>query len=91
MPEFNTLEDARAEIVRLNTELTRVNTENETLSRNNAELNRTVAEVRDINQQYFLRLQQQTLPEEDDSPESAKEEVQSSEEFALNFKWGKDE
>lgn len=70
MAEFNTLEDARAEIVRLGEELTKATTERDTLSQNNNTLQQELENVKKINQQYFNRLTQQVLaPEKDEDPE----------------------
>ena len=81
MPDFNTLEEARAEIIRLqgvNTELTN---ERDTLSQNNTNLANELESVRKLNQQYFNQLSAQFSHEQDENNED-EEEVQSCEEFA---------
>lgn len=79
MPEINTIEEARAEIVRLQGRLTEVETERDTLSRNNETLTADLARVRTLNTEYFERLQQQYL--KPDAPEEP-EPVPSCEEYA---------
>ena len=79
--EFNTLEEACAEIVRLTDELAQRTADNETLSKQNETLSNDLAHVRSINQQYFNRLMAQ------DSDQAGKnhdndEEAPTCEEFA---------
>lgn len=80
-PEFNTLEEARAEILRLNGELSTAQTERDNYSNRITELTRDLENVRELNQHYFLKLNAQYNPkpesEEDDEPE-----VPSCEDFA---------
>lgn len=81
MPDFNTLEEARAEIIRLqelNTELTN---ERDTLSQNNTDMANELESVRQLNQKYFNKLCAQFSPEEDETNDE-EEEVPSCEEFA---------
>lgn len=80
-PEINTLEDARAEIIRLNEELSRSNTERDNYSNRVTELERENENVRELNQQYFLKLSAQYKPMTDSEPED-EEEVLSCEDFA---------
>lgn len=79
--EINTIEEARAEIIRLNEELTERTNERDTLSQNNATLTQELEDVRKLNQQYFNKLSQQYSPQEDKTDNEEKE-VPSCEEFA---------
>ena len=81
MPEFNTLEEARAEILRLNEELTERTNERDTLSQNNEQLTADLESVRKLNQQYFNKLSAQYSQEQDENNDD-EEEVQSLEDFA---------
>lgn len=79
--EFNTLEEARAEILRLNEENTRLTNERDTFSQNNETLTQELNQVRTLNQQYFNKLTQQyssVASGEDDEDE----EAPTCEEFA---------
>lgn len=70
--EFNTLEEARAEIVRLNEELTSVTNERDSYSTKVTEQANELEKVRNLNQQYFLKLSAQYQPaktEDDDDNE----------------------
>jgi len=78
---FNTLEEAQAEIIRLNEELTERTNERDTLSQNNATLTGELESVRKLNQQYFNKLSAQ-YSQEPDKNDSDEEEVQSCEDFA---------
>lgn len=79
-PEVNTLEEARAEILRLNEELATAQTERDNYSNRVNELTRENENVRELNQQYFLKLSAQYEPNhEDEDPE---EDVPSCEDFA---------
>ena len=80
MPNFDTLEAAQAEILRLNEELTARTNERDTLSQNNEQLTADLAEVRKLNQTYFNKLSAQFLQPEKETEEP--EPVQSCEEFA---------
>ena len=78
---FNTLEEAQAEILRLNEELTERTNERDTLSQNNNTLTTELEQVRKLNQTYFNKLSAQYSHEEHENEDEA-EEVQSCEEFA---------
>jgi chorismate mutase len=82
MPEFNTLEEARAEILRLNEELATRTTERDNYSTRVTELTRENESVRELNQQYFLKLSAQYKPNTDDEDGDEEEEVLSCEDFA---------
>lgn len=80
-----TLEEAQQEILRLNEELATANQNNENLTKQNADLTADNQKIREINQQYFLKLSAQYTPtkaaevdDEDDTP--------SCEEFAATLK-----
>lgn len=81
IPEFNTLEEARAEIVRLNEELTTVTNERDSYSTKVTEQAGELEKVRNLNQQYFLKLSAQYIPtpnpDEDDE-----QDAPSCEDFA---------
>ena len=79
--EFTTLEDARAEIIRLNEVLTEVQNERDTLSQNNETLTEDNERLRTLNQNYFNKLSAQySDPEGKNDDED--EEPLSCEEFA---------
>lgn len=82
MPEFNTLEEARAEILRLNEELTKSNTERDNYSNRIVELTRENESVRELNQQYFLKLSAQYKPTTEEPEDDEDEDVLSCEDFA---------
>lgn len=79
---FNTLEEAQAEIIRLNEQVTELTNERDTLSQNNTTLTGELESVRKLNQQYFNKLSAQYSHEQDDSDEDEDEEVLSCEDFA---------
>lgn len=79
-PEFNTLEEARAEIVRLNEELTARTNERDSYSAKVTELTGDLEKVRNLNQQYFLKLSAQYNPTHTEDPDDA--EPVSCEDFA---------
>ena len=81
MAEFNTLEEARAEIIRLNEQVTELTNERDTLSQNNTTLTGELESVRKLNQQYFNKLSQQFVPTEG-KKDKADEEAPSCEDFA---------
>ena len=81
MAEFNTLEEAKAEIIRLNEALTERTNERDTLSQNNVTLTGELESVRKLNQQYFNKLSAQ-YSQEPDKTDIDEEEVQSCEDFA---------
>ena len=59
-----TLEEAQAEIIRLQEENAELTTERDTLSQNNETLTGELASVKKLNQQYFNKLSQQFIPTE---------------------------
>lgn len=79
--EFNTLEEARAEILRLQGELSTAQTENKNYSDRIDALTKENEKVRELNQQYFLRLSQQ-FQEPEQNPENEDPETPSCEDFA---------
>lgn len=81
-PEFNTLEEARAEILRLNEELSSVQTERDNYSTRVNELTTEVEKVRTINQQYFLKLSAQLNPGMKKEEDEDDQDVPSCEDFA---------
>lgn len=81
MPNFNTLEEAQAEIIRLNERVTELTNERDTLSQNNTTLTGELESVRKLNQQYFNKLSAQ-YSQEPDKNNDDDEEVQSCEDFA---------
>lgn len=83
--EIKTLEEAKAEIVRLNTELTNANNDKQTLSQNNENLSKELEQVRTINQQYYNRLMAQ-FSEPEGKNDDEDEEAPTCEEFAKTLK-----
>lgn len=81
MPNFNTLEEAQAEIIRLNEQVTELTNERDTLSQNNTTLTGELESVRKLNQQYFNKLSAQ-YSQQPDEKDDGEEEVQSCEDFA---------
>ncbi len=59
MAEITTLEQAQAEILRLQEENTALTNERDTLSQNNETLTQELKDVRTLNQTYFNKLQAQ--------------------------------
>lgn len=84
MAEFNTLEEAKAEIIRLNEQVTELTNEKDTLSQNNVTLTGELESVRKLNQQYFNKLSAQ-YSQEPDKNNNDDEEVQSCEDFAKSL------
>ena len=76
-----TLEEAQAEIIRLQEQVTELTNERDTLSQNNTALAGDLESVRKLNQQYFNKLSQQFIPAEDKTDNEDKE-VPSCEDFA---------
>lgn len=76
-----TLEEAQAEIIRLNEQVTELTNERDTLSQNNTTLTGELESVRKLNQQYFNKLSAQ-YSQEPDKTDNEEEEVQSCEDFA---------
>lgn len=75
---FATLEEAQAEIVRLNEALTQATTERDALSVQAMNLTGDLERVRNLNQQYFLKLSQQFAgpqqeEEKDETPPSCED------------------
>lgn len=82
--EVNTLEEARAEILRLEEELNERTTERDTLSQNNDNLSHELETVRELNQKYYLKLRAQNRAEESEKDEE-EEEAPTCEEFAKSL------
>ena len=85
-PEFATLEEAQAEIIRLREELTERTNERDTLSQNNQTLTDDNTRLRNLNQTYFNKLSAQ-YTEPADEKKDEEEEVQTCEEYALTLKF----
>lgn len=81
---FNTLEDAQAEIIRLNEELTRTTTERDALQTTNNTLTQQNENLHKLNQSYFNKLSAQYLPEDEDKDDEP--DVPTCEEFAKTLK-----
>ena len=81
MPNFSTVEEAQAEILRLNERVTELTNERDTLSQNNNTLTNELESVRKLNQQYFNKLSAQ-YSQEPDKNYNEDEEVPSCEDFA---------
>ena len=75
-----TLEEAQAEIIRLNEQVTELTNERDTLSQNNTTLTGELESVRKLNQQYFNKLSQQYVP--NDGKPAEEPETPSCEDFA---------
>lgn len=82
MKEFKTLEEAKAEIIRLNEENTRLTNERDTFSQNNTNLTAELENVRKLNQQYFNKLSAQYSQDEKEDQPGEDDQPQSCEEFA---------
>ena len=78
--QFNTLEEAQAEIIRLNEVNTELANERDTLSQNNNNLSQDNERLRKLNQSYFNKLSAQYSAPEDKNDNE--EEVPSCTEFA---------
>lgn len=76
-----TLEEAQAEIIRLNEELTARTNERDTLSQNNESLAAELESVRKLNQTYFNKLAAQYSEQEEETDEK-EEKTLTCEEFA---------
>jgi chromosome segregation ATPase len=68
-----TLEEAQAEILRLNEELTTVKNERDSYSTKVNEQADELEKVRNLNQQYFLKLSAQYVPNTDTDEDDADE------------------
>ena len=83
--QFNTLETARAEIVRLQGEVTRLTNERDTFSTNLENANKELKQVRDLNQDYFNKLvMQQSEPARE--KDEVTEDPPTCEDFAKTLK-----
>lgn len=80
-----TLEEAQAEILRLQEENTEVKNERDTLSQNNAALTADLEKVRQLNQQYFNKLSAQYSAPAGKTDEGD-EEAPTCEDFAKTLK-----
>lgn len=78
-----TLEEAQAEIIRLNEQLTERTNERDTLSQNNETLKTDNERLRTLNQNYFNKLSAQYSEPEDKN--NNEDEVPSCEEYANNL------
>lgn len=76
-----TLEEAQAEIIRLQEQVTQLTNERDTLSQNNTTISGELESVRKLNQQYFNKLSQQFVPTEGKKDDEEKE-APSCEDFA---------
>ena len=78
--EVNTLEEAKAELVRVSEEYDKLENEKNTLSLNNEQLTNELNTVRTINQEYYLKITaSHSEPEE---PEEEEPEETTLEDFA---------
>lgn len=75
-----TLEEAQAEILRLNEELDTAKTERDNYSTKVNELSNDLEKVRNLNQQYFLKLSAQYKPNTE--PEDEEPDAPTCEDFA---------
>lgn len=80
-----TLEEAQAEIVRLQEENTEIRNERDTLSQNNAALTADLENVRKLNQTYFNKLTAQ-YSEPAGKTDTEDDEAPTCEEFAKTLK-----
>ena len=78
-PTYETLEEAQAEILRLNEALETAKTEAENYTNKISSLSADLENVRTINQQYFLKLSAQYRPAVDEPEEP---EAPTCEDFA---------
>lgn len=81
---FSTLEEAQAEIIRLNEELTERTNERDTLSQNNDSLTADNENLRKLNQQYFNKLTAQ-YSDQGSENNDGEEEAPTCEEFAKSL------
>lgn len=81
MPNFDTLEAAQAEILRLQEENTTLRNERDSLTQNNTNLTEELGQVRKLNQQYFNKLSAQYSDPAGEKDEET-EEAPTCEEFA---------
>lgn len=80
-PTYATLEEAQAEIIRLNEELTAVQNERDSYSTKLSKTEKDLENVRELNQKYFLKLSQQYIPATEPDDKDV-EDVPTCEEFA---------
>lgn len=78
-----TLEELQAENLRLNEALAEANLEKENYSARVNELETDLEKVRNLNQQYFLKLSAQYKPNQTEEPEEP--EAPTCEDFAKNL------
>ena len=78
---FETIEEARAEILRLQEQVTELTNERDTLSQNNATQAQELESVRKLNQTYFNKLSAQYSQQEGEK-DDGEEEAPSCEDFA---------
>lgn len=78
--EFKTIEEAKAEIVRLNEELTTAKNERDSYSTKLSDTEQELESVRKLNQQYFNKLSAQFNPATD--PEEPEDDAPTCEDFA---------
>lgn len=78
-----TLEEAQAEILRLNEELSTAKTERDNYSAKVTELTAENEKVRELNQKYFLKLSAQYNP--NPGPEPDEPDTPSCEDFAKSL------
>ncbi len=83
---FDTLEEAQAEIVRLNDELAARTVERDTLTQNNENLTAELDRVRTLNQRYFERLIMQDSKQDEAGDGREDDPTPSCEEFAKTLK-----
>ena len=76
-----TLEEAQAEIVRLNDQITEITNERDTLSQNNNTLTEDNERLRRLNQSYFNRISAQ-FPSQAGETDNKDDEPVTCEEFA---------
>lgn len=84
-PEFNTLEEARAEILRLNEELSTVTTERDNYSTRINDLENENKNVRELNQKYFLKLSAQYNPKPDEDGDDPDDQIPSCADLAKSL------
>ena len=80
-PEFKTIEEAQAEIIRLGEELARVQTERDNYSSKLSDTEQELESTRKLNQQYFNKLSAHYFPE-DSSDSDEDDTAPSCEDFA---------
>lgn len=81
--DVNTIEEARAKILRLQEEMETLTNERNSARETLAETEKRLQEVRDLNHKYFLKL---TTPADND-PDKDDEPAPTCEEFAATLKF----